>query len=213
MGRDKIWLDAGGIPLLGRTLAAVAAPGLFDSVTVVVPAEAWERVRALAAAVGIDDLRLVEGGGRRQDSVRAGLEVAGDAPLVCVHDAVRPLCPRALFLAVVEAARRHGAATAAIPVVDSVKRVRRDGELAVVAATLDRSELVAVQTPQAFDAALLRRAHAVALGEGVVADDDCALVEHLGMVVAVVEGDPRNLKVTRPADLAVLRAALAGEDG
>ncbi|HEY0408926.1 MAG TPA: 2-C-methyl-D-erythritol 4-phosphate cytidylyltransferase [Candidatus Dormibacteraeota bacterium] len=213
MGRDKIWLDAGGIPLLGRTLAAVAAPGLFDSVTVVVPAEAWERVRALAAAVGIDDLRLVEGGGRRQDSVRAGLDVAGDAPLVCVHDAVRPLCPRALFFAVVEAARLHGAATAAIPVVDSVKRVRRDGELAVVAATLDRSELVAVQTPQAFDAALLRRAHAVALREGVVADDDCALVEHLGVLVAVVEGDPRNLKVTRPADLAVLRAALAGEDG
>ncbi|HEY2704998.1 MAG TPA: 2-C-methyl-D-erythritol 4-phosphate cytidylyltransferase [Candidatus Dormibacteraeota bacterium] len=213
MGLDKIWLDAGGIPLLGRTLAAVAAPGIFDSVVVVVPEVAWRRVRDLAAAVGIDDLRLVEGGGRRQDSVRAGLEVAGDAPLICVHDAVRPLCPMALFFAVVDAARRHGAATAAIPVVDSVKRVRRDGELAVVAATLDRAELVAVQTPQAFDAALLRRAHAVALRDGVVADDDCALVEHLGEVVAVVEGDPRNLKVTRPADLAVLRAALLGEDG
>jgi 2-C-methyl-D-erythritol 4-phosphate cytidylyltransferase len=213
MGLDKIWLDAGGIPLLGRTLAAVAAPGIFDSVVVVVPEVAWRRVRDLAAAVGIDDLRLVEGGERRQDSVRAGLEVAGDAPLICVHDAVRPLCPMALFFAVVDAARRHGAATAAIPVVDSVKRVRRDGELAVVAATLDRAELVAVQTPQAFDAALLRRAHAVALRDGVVADDDCALVEHLGEVVAVVEGDPRNLKVTRPADLAVLRAALLGEDG
>ncbi len=213
MGRDKVWLDAGGIPLLGRTLAAVAAPGLFDSVTVVVPAAAWERVRDLAAAAGIDDLRLVEGGERRQDSVRAGLGVAGDAPLICVHDAVRPLCPRSLFFAVVDAARRHGAATAAIPVVDSVKRVRRDGEVVVVAATLDRAELVAVQTPQAFDAALLRRAHAVALRDGVVADDDCALVEHLGEMVAVVEGDPRNLKVTRPADLVVLRAALLGEDG
>ncbi len=213
MGRDKIWLDAGGIPLLGRTLAAVAAPGIFDTVTVVVPEVAWGRVRDLAAAAGIDDLRLVEGGDRRQDSVRAGLAVAGDAALICVHDAVRPLCPMGLFFAVVDAARRHGAATAAIPVVDSVKRVRRDGELAVVAETLDRAELVAVQTPQAFDAALLRRAHAVALRDGVVADDDCALVEHLGEVVAVVEGDPRNLKVTRPADLAVLRAALLGEDG
>lgn len=145
--------------------------------------------------------------------MRAGLAVAGDAALICVHDAVRPLCPMGLFFAVVDAARRHGAATAAIPVVNSVKRVRRDGELAVVAETLDRAELVAVQTPQAFDAALLRRAHAVALRDGVVADDDCALVEHLGEVVAVVEGDPRNLKVTRPADLAVLRAALLGEDG
>jgi 2-C-methyl-D-erythritol 4-phosphate cytidylyltransferase len=80
----------------------------------------------------------------------------------------------------------------------------------MVAGTLERSELVAVQTPQAFDAALLRRAHEAALRDGVAADDDCALVERLGAAVAVVEGDPRNLKVTRAADLAVLRAALAG---
>jgi 2-C-methyl-D-erythritol 4-phosphate cytidylyltransferase len=213
MGRDKIWLDVGGTPLLGLTLAAVAAAGLFESVTVVVPRHAWEVVRGLAAAAGIDDLRLVEGGERRQDSVRAGLDGAGEAELLCIHDAVRPLCPPSLFAAVVDAARRHGAATAAIPLVDSVKRVRRGGELPVVAETLERADLVAVQTPQAFDAALLRRAHQAALRDGVVADDDCALVEHLGAAVAVVEGDPRNLKVTRPADLAVLRAALAGEDG
>jgi 2-C-methyl-D-erythritol 4-phosphate cytidylyltransferase len=213
MGRDKIWLDVGGTPLLGLTLAAVAAAGLFESVTVVVPRHAWEVVRGLAAGAGIDDLRLVEGGERRQDSVRAGLDGAGEAALLCIHDAVRPLCPPSLFAAVVDAARRHGAATAAIPLVDSVKRVRRGGELPVVAETLERADLVAVQTPQAFDAALLRRAHQAALRDGVVADDDCALVEHLGAAVAVVEGDPRNLKVTRPADLAVLRAALAGEDG
>jgi 2-C-methyl-D-erythritol 4-phosphate cytidylyltransferase len=210
MGRDKIWLDVGGVPLLGHTLAAVAAAGLFESVTVVVPRAAWDRVRDLAAAAGIDGVGLVEGGERRQDSVRAGLDLAGDASVVCVHDAVRPLCPPTLFAAVVDAARRPGAATAAIPVVDSVKRVRREpGELPVVAETVERSDLVAVQTPQAFDAVLLRRAHQAALRDGIVADDDCALVEHLGAVVAVVEGDPRNLKVTRPADLAVLRAALA----
>jgi 2-C-methyl-D-erythritol 4-phosphate cytidylyltransferase len=213
MGRDKIWLDVGGTPLLGVTLAAVAAARLFESVTVVVPRLAWETVRGLAAGAGIVDLRLVEGGERRQDSVRAGLDGAGEATLLCIHDAVRPLCPPALFAAVVDAARRHGAATAAIPLVDSVKRVRRGGELPLVAETLERADLVAVQTPQAFDAALLRRAHQAALRDGVVADDDCALVEHLGAAVAVVEGDPRNLKVTRPADLAVLRATLAREDG
>jgi 2-C-methyl-D-erythritol 4-phosphate cytidylyltransferase len=210
MGRDKIWLDVAGIPLLGRTLAAVAGAGLFDSVTVVLPRGAWDTVRGLAGAAGIDDLRLVEGGDRRQDSVRAGLEAAGGASLLCVHDAVRPLCPPSLFAAVVDAARRHGAATTAIPVVDSVKRVRREAGLTLVAETLDRAALVAVQTPQAFDAALLHRAHRAALRDRVTADDDCALVEHLGAPVAVVEGDPRNLKVTRPADLAVLLAALAG---
>ena len=213
MGRDKVWLEVAGVPLLGHTLAAVAAAGLFESVTVVVPGTAWTAVRDLAAAAGIADLRLVEGGQRRQDSVRAGLTAAGEAPLICVHDAVRPLCPPRLFAAVVDAARRHGAATAAIPVVDSVKRVRREGPLATVAETLERGDLVAVQTPQAFDAALLRRAHEVALRDGVVVDDDCALVEHLGAPVAIVEGDPRNLKVTRPADLAVLRAALADGEG
>jgi 2-C-methyl-D-erythritol 4-phosphate cytidylyltransferase len=213
MGRDKIWLDVDGLPLLGHTLAAVAAAGLFESVTVVVPRAAWDAVRDLAAAAGIGDLRLVVGGERRQDSVRAGLETTAGAEIICVHDAVRPLCPPPLFTAVVDAARRCGAATAAIPVVDSVKRVRRDDGLRTVAETLARADLVAVQTPQAFDAALLRRAHETAVRDAVVADDDCALVEHLGAPVAVVEGDPRNLKVTRPADLAVLRAALAGGDG
>ena len=214
MGRDKIWLDVGGVPLLGHTLAAVAAAGLFESVTVVVPRPAWDAVRGLAAAAGIDGVLLVEGGDRRQDSVRAGLGCVGGATLVCVHDAVRPLCPPALFAGVVDAARRHGAATAAIPVVDSVKRVRREGgDLPLVAETVERADLVAVQTPQAFDAALLRRAHDVALRDGVVADDDCALVELLGAPVAVVEGDPRNLKVTRPADLAVLRATLTDGEG
>src|ERR1700758_5175574 len=100
MGRDKIWLDAGGVPLLGHTLGAVAAAGLFESVTVVMPRDAWEAVVELAAAAGISDLRLVEGGDRRQDSVRAGLEGAAGADLVCVHDAVRPLCPPHLFGAV-----------------------------------------------------------------------------------------------------------------
>ncbi|HEX6493134.1 MAG TPA: 2-C-methyl-D-erythritol 4-phosphate cytidylyltransferase, partial [Candidatus Dormibacteraeota bacterium] len=89
----------------------------------------------------------------------------------------------------------------------------RTGPVATVVETLERADLVAVQTPQAFDAALLRRAHETALRDGVVADDDCALVEHLGAPVAVVEGDPRNLKITRPADLAVLRAALGEREG
>ena len=213
MGRDKVWMEVGGVPLLGHTLAAVAAAGLFDTVTLVLPRPAWPGAHDLAVAAGIDALRLVEGGPRRQDSVRAGLAAAGDAELVCVHDAVRPLCPPALFAAVIDAARRQGAATAAIPLVDSVKRVHRGPEGALVVGTLERSELVAVQTPQAFEAALLRRAHEAALRDGVAADDDCALVERLGAAVAVVEGDPRNLKVTRPADLAVLRAALGGERG
>jgi 2-C-methyl-D-erythritol 4-phosphate cytidylyltransferase len=102
---------------------------------------------------------------------------------------------------VIDAARRYGAATAAVPLVDSVKRIDADG---VVLGTLDRAELVAVQTPQAFQLAVLREAHARAVADGVTADDDCALVERLGHRVVTVPGDPANVKVTRAEDLALL---------
>ena len=118
------------------------------------------------------------------------------------HDAARPLAKPDLFRAVLEALRRADAAgsISALPVSDTIERVAPGagpGDLRV-AETLDRSSLVAVQTPQAFDAAALRHAH-----EGDPdATDDAALVEALGLVVCVVPGDPDNLKLTTPADLA-----------
>jgi len=205
MGGDKLWLDVAGRPLLRRAFDALAAAQLFEVVVVACDLRWSERITEAAAAAGLAAPTLVGGGERRQDSVRAGLAACGEAELVCVHDAARPLCPPALFGTVVEAARRHGAATTVIPVVDSVKEVDSDGR---VVRTVERSALVAVQTPQAFSAALLRRAHERALREGWQADDDCALVERLGAPVVTVPGDPRNLKVTRPADLAVALAQL-----
>jgi 2-C-methyl-D-erythritol 4-phosphate cytidylyltransferase len=111
----------------------------------VAPPAAWERLRAVAGVAGLADVRCTGGGERRQDSVRAGLDATGEQGIICVHDAARPLCPPQLFAAVVDAAARAGAATAAVPLVDSVKRV--DG--VEVTESLDRASLVAVQTPQA----------------------------------------------------------------
>jgi 2-C-methyl-D-erythritol 4-phosphate cytidylyltransferase len=139
----------------------------------------------------------VAGGERRRDSVRAGLDVL-ECDIVCIHDAARPLCPPELFGSVVAAAKEHGAATAAIPCVDTIKEVR-DG---MVLATLDRRTLVAVQTPQAFARDLLMRAHAQ---DDSDASDDCVLVERLGAPVAVVAGDARNRKITTAEDIAWLR--------
>jgi 2-C-methyl-D-erythritol 4-phosphate cytidylyltransferase len=102
---------------------------------------------------------------------------------------------------VVEAARTWGAATAAIPSADSIKRVADN----VVVGTVERSHLVCVQTPQAFRTELLREAHRRALIDGYQSNDDCDLVERQGTAVRVVEGDPRNFKVTTPHDLLVLR--------
>jgi 2-C-methyl-D-erythritol 4-phosphate cytidylyltransferase len=206
MGADKLWLDVAGRPLIAWTIEAVAAARCVDTLCVVAPEDRWPSLDAAARAAGLNDVRLVEGGDHRQDSVRAGLAAVPGSAVVLVHDAARPLCPPGVFHRVLAAAAEHGAATAAVPVVDSIKRVDAEGR---VLATLDRDELVAVQTPQGFHAILLAEAHRAALAAGVRADDDCALVERLTTHgVRVVMGDPTNLKVTRPADLDAVRAAL-----
>ena len=126
---------------------------------------------------------------------------------ITVHDAARPLTPPEVFRAVLDAARAEGAAIAGVPCVDTVKQVHNGR----VAATLDRSSIVAAQTPQSFGADLLRRAHLNAAMHGISAGDDAALVESLGEPVTVVPGDPRNFKVTFPQDLVLLRSLLEEE--
>jgi 2-C-methyl-D-erythritol 4-phosphate cytidylyltransferase len=152
---------------------------------------------------------VVEGGGTRTESVCRGVAaVPPTAEVIVVHDAARPLASEDLFRAVISAVTAGGAggaggAVPGIPVSDTIKVV--DGSQRVTA-TLDRAALVAVQTPQAFDADLLRRAHAA----GTEATDDAALVEALGATVRVVPGDPRNLKITTPADLVTAEHLLRG---
>ena len=206
MGLDKLWVDVGGRPLLFHGLRALAAAGGADLVVIVAPRERWEDTRALAREVGLRQVELAEGGVRRQDSVRAALAATEGCDIVAVHDAARVLCPPHLLGEVVDAAEEHGAATAAVPLVDSVKRIADGG---VIVETLDRADLVAVQTPQAFRRGLLVEAHRLATAHGWLADDDCALVERAGGTVVVVPGDPANIKVTTPLDLDVVRARLA----
>jgi 2-C-methyl-D-erythritol 4-phosphate cytidylyltransferase len=179
--------------LLGRRRvvdwAVTAARSVADGVVLVAPPGRLHLGEEAVEAV-------VPGAETRSASVRAGLAaVPADVEIVVVHDAVRPLASVALFEAVV-AAVRAGAdgAVPGVPLSDTVKQVR-DG---AVVATLDRGQLVAVQTPQAFRADVLRRAH---LGEPE-ATDDAALVEAVDGRVVVVAGDPANLKLTGPDDLA-----------
>lgn len=146
---------------------------------------------------------VVAGGWTRSASVRAGLAaVPRAASIVVVHDAARPLAPLALWAGVVDAVLGGAdGAVAAVPLADTVKEV--DGT--EVVGTPDRSHLVAVQTPQAFRAGVLRRAHA----GGGEATDDAALVEAIGGRVVVVPGDPRNRKLTTADDLVAARALVA----
>jgi len=140
----------------------------------------------------------VAGGLIRQESVWNALQAApGDVELVLVHDAVRPFIDRRLIDAVLAAAAADGAAICAVPIAETVKRVRRG----VVETTLDRSELWTVQTPQVFRTALLREAHDKARRDGAEGTDDAMLVERLGHAVHVVPGLAGNVKITTPEDL------------
>ncbi len=147
--------------------------------------------------------RVVAGGSTRSQSVRAGLSaVPRDAPIVVVHDTARPLAGAELFDAVVAAIGSGvDGAVPAVAVTDTIKRV----DQATVVETLVREELVAVQTPQAFRAGVLRRAH----DRGADATDDAALVEALGGTVVVVPGAPSNIKITHARDLDIAARALA----
>jgi 2-C-methyl-D-erythritol 4-phosphate cytidylyltransferase len=150
---------------------------------------------------------VVTGGPTRAESVRCGLAaVPADATVIVVHDAARPLASPALFAAVVAAVTGGGAdgAVPGVPPSDTIKAVDESGR---VTDTFDRARLVAVQTPQAFRAALLRHAHAAASTGG--ATDDAMLVEALGGTVLVVPGEPANLKITDPADLGTAERLLA----
>jgi 2-C-methyl-D-erythritol 4-phosphate cytidylyltransferase len=195
MGFPKLWSDVCGQPLLGHALAAARAAQPSELVLVVAP----ERVTQAAALEPL--ARIVAGGARRRDSVAAGL-AASTAEWVAIHDAARALAPSGLFARGLEAAQATGAAIPALPLKDTIKRVVD----AHVIETPSRAEHVAVQTPQIFRRDVLRQA--LALSDDDVTDE-AALVEQLGIQVAIFDGDERAFKVTTPMDFALARALVA----
>jgi 2-C-methyl-D-erythritol 4-phosphate cytidylyltransferase len=196
----KQFLALGGVSILAATVRHFARHPGVGAIVVAVPAAHVDRARrALRGLPRRAAITVVPGGPTRQESVWLALQAApAVAEIVLVHDAVRPFITRALIDAVVDAARDGGAAICALPIVETVKRVRGDE----VEATVDRAGLWTVQTPQAFRGDLLRGAHEKARRDGVVGTDDAALVERLGHhPVKVVRGLEGNLKITTPEDL------------
>ena len=199
-GGRKQFLQLAGRPVASWSVAAARA--VSDGVILVVP-DGDGTTGVGAEACGADT--VVTGGEVRADSVRAGLAAVPErAEVIVVHDAARPLAPPSLFAAVVDAVRTGGA-VCAIPVLAVADTLKRTSE-GLVTSTVDRDGLVSVQTPQAFAAEVLRKAHQ---GEGRTTDD-AGLVEQLGLPVQTVPGDPRNLKLTRPDDLDLAEALLDG---
>ncbi|HTE02751.1 MAG TPA: 2-C-methyl-D-erythritol 4-phosphate cytidylyltransferase [bacterium] len=203
----KAFVAVAGVPMLLHAARRVALSPEVGRIVVVVGALDVDRARVLLMQHGVRNVTaVVPGGAHRQDSVFAGLSHLGEAPVAVVHDGARPLVPPDVVTAVIQAAAEAGAASAGLPVRETVKLV--DGVDA--RQTLDRDRLWVAHTPQAFRTALLREAHHRAKAEGFYGTDDAVLVERLGYAVRMVEDSPRNLKVTVPADLD-LAEAYAGQ--
>jgi 2-C-methyl-D-erythritol 4-phosphate cytidylyltransferase len=207
----KLLLEVGGRTALARVVESfLSVAAVREIVAVVPPSLLGEAERALAAVPHPQAVRItaVPGGATRQESVRLGLRALTlPLPYVAVHDVARVLVKPALIERVLAAARTARAAIPAVPIHDSVKEVASGR----VVRSIPRDVLQAAQTPQIFARDILARAHARALDENVAGTDDSMLVEGMGVEVAVVPGDPSNLKLTGPGDLAVLEALLQAE--
>ncbi len=205
-----------GVPVVVFTLRRLAASPLISSFLISTRAD---EIEALNQKINAEHLsrpvRVLAGGDTRQESVAKALaEVPGGAEWILVHDAVRPLVTREQVERVINEARHCRAAILGIPAMDTVKEVKRTSlpeDVALITATIPRERVVLAQTPQVFEAALLREAFARAAEDGFIASDEASLVERLGYDVHVVLGSERNLKITRPGDLDIAEFYLSSE--
>nr|WP_081769093.1 2-C-methyl-D-erythritol 4-phosphate cytidylyltransferase [Nocardia nova] len=206
----KAFVPVGGSPMLVRAVDGLITSGVVDRIVIMAPIEMIDAARqvltAHAPAVGSVPVDVVAGGAERTDSVRAGLAAAPEATHILVHDAARALTPPSLVARIVaELTTGLRAVVPGVPVADTIKSVSATGD---VTGTPDRSGLRAIQTPQGFDAELLRAAYAVDLP----ATDDAGLVEALGVPVRVIPGDPLAFKITGQLDLRLADALCAEND-
>ena len=206
MGQDKIMLPVGDLPVIVHTLRAFEPLPEVDEVIVVTREDLVPEIAGLCKVFDLKKVKkVVRGGASRVESARIGtLEADYNAPLIAIHDAARPFVSEDVIRCAILNAAETGAAAPAVPVKDTIKVVR-DG---LVEHTPDRATLFAVQTPQVFDASLLRAALQKALDDGAEVTDDCSAVERLGMKVSLTAGDERNIKLTTPADLALAELIL-----
>ena len=203
-GIDKVMAPLDGEPMILRTVRTFQNCDAIQEIVIVTREDLIESISGLCRDFP-KVTAVVRGGGSRQESVGLGLNaLSKKVKLAAVQDGARPLITAAVIDRTVRAAHTYGAAAPAVPVKDTIKVVKGG----MVLATPDRASLQAVQTPQVFDADLLRGALKQAEKTGAAVTDDCSAVELMGMKVKIVEGDERNIKVTTPMDLKIAEMLL-----
>jgi len=202
---NKVFLELMGKPILVHTLLAFSRCDAIDNLIVVVGADEVTFIKALLTAVpGLKPYKVIAGSTERQYSIFNGLaQLSPATDVVLVHDGARPLVSCQIISAVVEEARKSGAAIAAVPAKDTIKIVDKDE---LVEATPDRQSLWTVQTPQGFTKEVIVKAYQQAANDEFLGTDDSSLVERIGVRVKVVQGDYSNIKVTTPEDLLIAEA-------
>ena len=194
-GADKIEANLGGRPVWRWSFDSLLAHPEIDGLILVT---APEKVALLSLELS-DQAVVVAGGSSRQESSLAALNAARNADILLIHDAARPFVSQSLITDTISAIKRSGAAAAALPVTDTIKQmIFPEGVV-----TLDRSKLIAMQTPQGANVELLTKAHNAA---NQAFTDEMAMIEQLGVHPEIVQGDPKNFKITTPEDLARAQA-------
>lgn len=214
--KPKQFLELDGVPIWILSLRRIASCPLITDIFIATRGEGLEKIEARIREEKFQQpVRVVKGGDSRQESVAQALKhVAADTELILVHDAVRPFVTVEQIARVITEARKNKAAILAIPAMDTVKEVKRASlpeDVALITVTIPRERIVLAQTPQVFEAALLKDAFARAEADGVSASDEAGLVERLGTDVYVVHGSERNIKITKPADMELARFYLQAE--
>lgn len=205
-GEDKIFAELRDIPVLARTMLVYERCASIDSIVVVTREDSLEKAAELAKQYQITKLlAVVKGGDTRLESVQCGVTAAPkDVAVIAIHDGARPLVTEDIIARTVRLAEEHNAAAAAVKVTSTIKTT----ELGVVTDTPDREKLREIQTPQAFEADLIKAALQNALDKKLAVTDDCMAVEALGATVWLSEGSYENIKITTRTDLLVADAIL-----
>lgn len=214
--KSKQFAELGGTPIILHTLRRFAGVREVSEILIALRQNEMGGFHKFLETHAKDlqgkNIRLIEGGEHRQQSVAHALAAVAASPddVVLVHDAVRPFVTHEIIQEVIQAAEKYGAAIAGTPAVDTIKQVERTAEGALITATIPRERVVLAQTPQGFRYEVLKKAFDEAGADGFLGTDEASLVERSGHPVAVVMGSPRNIKITTPSDMDLAEFYLAG---
>lgn len=199
MGEDKLLLPLGDAPVLIHTLRALDNCQYIDEIVVVTREDLLEPISHLCKEYGMQKVtKVLQGGETRSHSVLAGIGgVDPSTELIAIHDGARPFVTQAVLEDAILKGAKTGAAAPAVPVKDTIKTAKGG----IVQATPDRSTLFAIQTPQVFEASLIKGALSKAIKDGAELTDDCSAVERIKMSVTLTQGDYENIKITTPEDM------------